>query len=101
MSEGECRQIAEDAVELRVGSAKQAQSVAKLLRVQNTWRDVVPGLATVTAVFDPVRVSAETVKSALKQAAETAPHQIEEDCVRCRNIRALWRSRWAGPAARL
>ena len=79
MSEEVCRQIAEDVVELSVGSAKEAQSVAKLLRAQNTWRDVVPGLATVTAVFDPVLVSAETVKSALKKAAETAPHQIEED----------------------
>lgn len=69
MSERGCRLIAENAAEISVASAKEAQQVAGILQAEGKWREVVPGLASVTVLFDPSQTGSDEVIASLIQAA--------------------------------
>ncbi len=73
MSDGTWGLISEDAAELRVGSPEDAQRIAQYLREQDVWREIVPGLASVTVLFDPLQSNTDSVLQALREASQLEP----------------------------
>ena len=73
MSDGTWGLISEDAAELRVGSPADAQQIAQYLREQDVWREIVPGLASVTVLFDPLQSNTDSVLQALREASQLEP----------------------------
>ena len=72
MSDGVCKLVAEDVVELSVETSEDAQQIARLLRGQNKWQEVVPGLESVSVLYDPTSTTPEDVMDEMRKASEAA-----------------------------
>ena len=79
MSDEACKQIADDVIELCVSSSEDAQRVAEFLRVQNKFQEVVPGLSSVSVMFDPIDMPAAFVTREMQRASALAPHMSADD----------------------
>ena len=77
MSDASIRLISEQALECRVHSAEDAQQLALVLRAQGCWQEVVAGLESVTVLFDPTRVTADTAMQTLSCAKQVETSQVE------------------------
>ena len=79
MSEGRWRQIAEDAIEIRARNSEHAQQISKRLRNALEACEAVPGIETVTIMFDPITVNVAQVESQLLEAYTDAPTSFEAE----------------------
>lgn len=77
MSSAACRQISEDAVEISAKSPAHAQQISKHLREAASFAEVVPGIASVTVLFDPLIVSASDVTKEMLRVFDNAPDHFE------------------------
>lgn len=73
MTDVEIRQIADDAVEMAVGGAGEAQRIAQILRNENVGSEIVAGLCSVSVLFHPLETNVEHVSEALSRARHTSP----------------------------
>ena len=77
MSKSIIRQVAEDVLEIDIQSAADAQIIARALADQGRWLEVVPGLASVSVLFDPAITPREEVARAIQEAATTPASELE------------------------
>ncbi len=73
MTDARIQIIAEDAVALRVDTAMRAQMLAVQLRQTGNWREVVPGLNSVTIRFDPAITDLRSASQQLINALDCNP----------------------------
>lgn len=69
MSLADILHVAEDAIARRTETPAEAQALAISLRADAVWLEIVPGMDSVTALFDPLRTSLEDASQRLARAA--------------------------------
>ncbi|MGF1544184.1 MAG: 5-oxoprolinase subunit PxpB [Parvularculaceae bacterium] len=73
MSGSRLSDVAEDALELAVNDAAEAQRIAAWLRDDGSFEEVVAGLASIVVRYDPTRCSRDVVAARLETGRAAAP----------------------------
>ena len=75
MAEQQITEISDRALSISASSTAEARALGDQLRANGAWQDVVPGLKSVSVLFDPVTLPIEEARRVLVQALSEPPPQ--------------------------